>query len=109
MPTKESLTSSIPLLRLFRHRNFTLFSVGQAIPRIGTWMANIAMGWLVYRLTKSATYLGVVSFLLNIPQFILGPYAGVIADRYDRLKVIKITQVVMLLQALVLAILTLTG
>ena len=62
--------------RALRHRNFRLFFGGQSISLIGTWMTRIATAWLVYRLTKSALLLGTVSFVGQIPTFLLAPFAG---------------------------------
>jgi MFS family permease len=76
---------------------------------IGTWMQQLAVGWLVYRMTHSAFWLGLVNFLTQIPNFILGLIAGVFVDRLDRLRVLKWTQALLGVQALILAILTLTG
>ena len=71
-------------LRALRHRNFRLFTVGQSVSMIGAWMQQVAMGWLVYRLTNSAFLLGLVAFASQSPVFFLGPFAGVIADRANR-------------------------
>jgi MFS family permease len=92
-----------------RHRNFRLFTVGQSISLIGAWMQQVAMGWLVYRLTNSAFLLGLVAFASQSPVFFLGPFAGVIADRGNRHRVVIIMQALMMLQASVLAALVLTG
>ena len=97
------------ILRALRHRNFSLFISGQAISLIGTWMQRIAMSWLVYRLTGSVFLLGLVGFVGQIPTFLLAPFAGVIADRYNRYRIVVITQVLAMLQAFVLAFLVLTG
>jgi MFS family permease len=97
------------ILRALRHRNFRLFISGQAISLIGTWMQRIAMGWLVYRLTGSVFLLGLVGFVGQIPTFLLAPFAGVIADRHDRYRIVIVTQVLAMLQAFILAFLVLTG
>ena len=70
--------------RALKHRNFRLFFAGQGVSLVGTWMQQIAMSWLVYRLTGSAFMLGFVGFLSQIPAFILSPFAGVFIDRIDR-------------------------
>lgn len=72
-------------------------------------MQQIAMGWLVYRLTNSPFMLGVVGFSSQIPIFILSPFAGVIADRGNRHRIIIVTQILAMAQALTLALLTFTG
>lgn len=96
-------------LRAFRHRNFRLFFSGQAISLIGTWMQRVALSWLVYRLTDSAFALGLVSFMSQFPSFLLAPLGGVLADRWDRRRLVIITQVLFMLQAAVLAALVLAG
>ena len=93
--------------RALRHRNFRLFFAGQSISLIGTWMTRVATGWLVYRLTGSAWYLGVVGFAGQIPTFILAPFGGVLVDRLERRKLLVWTQVLACVQSLALAALTL--
>ena len=95
--------------RALGSRNYRLFFAGQGISLIGTWMQQIAMIWLVYRLTHSAFLLGVVGFAGQIPTFLFAPFAGVLADRWNRHRTIVITQTLSLLQAATLAILVLTG
>lgn len=92
-----------------RYRNFRLFFIGQNISLVGTWVQQVAMGWLVYRLTNSALLLGIVSFSSQIPTFILSPLGGVVADRFNRHKLLVITQALSMIQALILAALVLTG
>jgi MFS family permease len=96
-------------LRALEHKNFRLFFGGQSISLIGTWMQRIAMGWLVYRLTNSPFLLGVVGFSTQIPTFVLAPFAGVLADRWNRLRILVVTQILAMIQALVLSVLVLTG
>ncbi len=95
--------------RTLRYRNYRLFFGGQFISLIGTWMQQIAMTWLVYRLTNSAFLLGIVGFASQMPSFLLSPFAGVLADRLNRHRVVIATQVLAMVQALILAILTLTS
>ncbi|MCU0455312.1 MAG: MFS transporter [Bacteroidales bacterium] len=97
------------MFRSLRYRNYRLFFGGQSISLIGTWMQRIAMPWLVYHITGSALLLGVVSFAGQIPTFLLAPFAGVITDRFNRYKVLLVTQIISLVQAVILAVLTLTG
>lgn len=97
------------LFRALKYRNFRLFFAGQSVSLIGTWMQAIAMSWLVYRMTNSAFMLGVVGFSSQIPTFIVSPFAGPIADRFNRHKILVITQVLSMVQALLLAVLTLSG
>jgi predicted MFS family arabinose efflux permease len=97
------------MLRALAHKNYRLFFSGQSISLIGTWMTRIATSWLVYRLTGSALLLGVVGFAGQIPSFILAPLAGVLVDRWNRHRLLVVTQVLALLQSLALAVLALTG
>jgi MFS family permease len=96
------------IFRAMSHRNYRLFFGGQGISMIGTWMQQIAMNWLVYRLTQSALLLGVVGFTSRIPTFLLASLAGVLADRWNRHRIIVFTQTFSMIQAMVLAILVLT-
>jgi MFS family permease len=95
--------------RALRHRNFRLFFGGQSISLTGTWMTRIATAWLVYRLTHSALLLGTVSFMGQIPTFLLAPFAGVWIDRLDRRQVLVWTQALSMVQSLALAVMTLSG
>ncbi|MGO9230555.1 MAG: MFS transporter [Bryobacteraceae bacterium] len=95
-------------LRALGYRNFQLFFGGQLISLIGTWMQNIAQAWLVYRLTGSSVMLGAVSFAGQIPIFFLAPLGGIVADRYNRRRVVIGTQAASMLLAFALAGLTLT-
>jgi len=97
------------LLRALRHRNYRLFFGGQAISLIGTWMQQVAMSWLAYRLTHSPFLLGVIGFSAPLPIFLFTAVAGVYSDRWDRHRVLLATQTLSMLQALTLAVLTLTG
>jgi MFS family permease len=93
--------------RALRHRNFKLFFAGQTISVIGTWMTKLATSWLVYRMTRSALLLGVVSFSGQIVAFLLGPFAGVWVERLNRRKLLVWTQALAAVQSLALAALTL--
>ncbi len=95
--------------RSLRHRNYRLYVTGQLVSLCGTWMQQVAQGWLVYRLTGSAGLLGVVGFANLVPVFALGPVAGVITDRFSRHRLVIVTQTVALVQALFMAALTLGG
>lgn len=93
----------------FKSRNYRLYFGGQSLSLIGTWMQNIAMSWLVYRITGSVFLLGVISFANQIPSFFFSPFAGVLTDKYDRKKIMIWTQVLFMVQALLFAVLTLTN
>jgi len=97
------------ILRALRHRNYRLFFGGQSVSLIGTWMQQIAMSWLVYRLTDSPFLLGVVGFTSQIPAFFFSPIAGVYADRWNRYHLLIATQSLASVQAFILAFLTLSG
>jgi MFS family permease len=102
----------ISLYRTFRalkHRNFRLFFVGQGLSMMGTWLQQVAMGWLTYRLTGSAWLLGVIAFCANAGILLFGTWAGVLADRVRRRRALYFTQSLMLAQAIVLTVLTALG
>ena len=88
--------------------NYRRYFTGQAISLVGTWMQTTAQAWLVLTLTGSATDLGLVVALQTLPVLLLGPYGGVIADRVDKRRLMILLQSLMGVQALVLAVLTLT-
>jgi MFS family permease len=92
-----------------RHYNFRLYFIGLLISVIGTWAQTVAQQWLVYDLTGSALALGQVTFVMAIPVLIFGPWAGVVIDRVSQRNLLIITQVVQLLQAVALAMLTFSG
>ena len=94
-------------LRAFRHTNFRLFYAGQLTSLVGTWMQTIAQSWLVYRLTGSATLLGLVGFASQFPILILAPIAGSVADTYPRRRSMLVIQTAAMLLAFPLAALTL--
>ncbi len=85
-----------------------MFYYGQSVSLIGTWVQNIAMGWLIYRLTGSGLLLGTVAFAQQIPSLFIMPFAGVLADRFNRLKVIIISQAAAMIVAFILAFFVLT-
>lgn len=86
--------------------NFRLFFAGQGLSLIGTWLQQVALSWLVYRLTGSALLLGLTAFLGNIAIFLLGPVAGVFTDRVDKRRAVLCLQAAMAVQAALLAALT---
>ena len=96
-------------LRALRSRNYRLFFTGQTMSLIGTWMTQIATSWLVYRITGSALLLGIVGFASRIPAFLLGPFAGVWVDRWNRHRTLVVTQILSMLQSFALAGLALAG
>src|SRR5439155_966899 len=111
----ETLLEPGPLRRLLagfpalRHRNFRLFVVGQGISLVGFWMQSVAQGWLVYRLEGRPLDLGKVAVAGYLPILCLAPFAGVVADRLPRRRVLLVTQALLGLLALALGVLVWTG
>ncbi|MFH1024289.1 MAG: MFS transporter [Planctomycetota bacterium] len=97
------------LFRSLEHRNYRFFFMGQGISLIGTWMQMTAVAWLVWRMSHSALLLGFVGFATRIPTFAMAPFAGVLVDRVDRHRLVILTQVLSMIQALMLAILMYSG
>ena len=95
--------------RALKHRNFRLFWTSRIISLTGNWMQTVAQGWLVYRLTDSPLYLGLVGFAQYLPVLLFALFGGVLADRFPKRNLLIFTNVGALLQALALAILTSTG
>jgi MFS family permease len=91
------------MLRALKYRNYRLFFAGQGISLIGTWMQMAALGWLVYRLTGSSFYLGLVAFCTQIPVLLGSLIGGDFADRWSRRRIIIITQILAMIQAFLLA------
>lgn len=91
------------VFRALRHRNYRLFFGGQTVSLVGTWITRIATSWLVYRLTGSVLLLGVVGFFSQIPTLVLSPLSGVLVDRWNRHRVLVVTQVLSMLQSFALA------
>src|SRR4029077_3495820 len=91
------------IARALRHRDFRLFWTGNFLSNIGTWMQNIAQGWLVLQLTNSAFWLGVVGFSASIPILLFALIGGVIADHVNRRKLLMVTQSIMMLSAFTMA------
>jgi MFS family permease len=97
------------LVRPFSYRNYRLYFSGHAVSLIGYWMQRIAFEWLIYRMTRSELYLGIVGFTMLVPIFFIAPFAGVAADRVSRRNIIIATQIAATIQATVLAILAYSG
>jgi MFS family permease len=90
-------------------RNFRVYNLGMFLSNVGTWMQGVALSWLVYRLTGSAAALGLISFASNIPLLLLTFVGGIAADRFDKRKILYITQTLAMVQAIVLTVLVATG
>src|SRR5690242_8290179 len=97
------------MLRALKYRNYRLFFGGQIVSLVGTWITQTATNWLVYRLTGSALLLGVVGFAGQFPAFLLSPFAGIFVDRWNRHRLLVVTQTVSMLQSFALAAFTLSG
>jgi MFS family permease len=95
--------------RVLATRNYGLYFGGQLVSQVGTWMQQIALGWLTYKLTGSAMMLAVVGVSSQLPALLVMPFAGVLSDRFNRHRILLCTQLAALLQASVLAALTLSG
>jgi len=93
----------------FGYRNYRLWFAGQSVSLMGTWMQMTAQGFLVYELTRSTAYLGYVAFAFGIPPWLFMLYAGVVADRVSRRRLMMVTQSMMMLLASVLATITFLG
>jgi MFS family permease len=96
------------MLAALHHRNFRLFWFGQMISLIGTWMQNVAQGWLVLQITNSPFLLGLVSMLGTLPVLIVSPIGGALADTLNKRTVVILTQVTAMTLAFILATLVLT-
>ena len=94
--------------RAFRHRNYRLFFAGQAISLVGTWMQQVAQGWLVLQLTHDPLWLGLVSLAQFGPVIVLGLFGGVIADQLPKRRTLMTTQSVAMILAFILFGLTAT-
>lgn len=97
------------IFRAFDNRNFTLFFAGQSVSQIGTWMQRTAVSWMIYSMTHSAFMLGLTIFAQQFPSFVLSLPGGVLADRYSRHKILLMTQAASMIQAVLLALLVLSG
>jgi MFS family permease len=93
----------------FRNANYGIYAAGNAVSLVETWMQRISIGWLTWELTHSGLWLGIMAFADFFPVLIIGPIAGAAADRWDRLTVVKTSQIVSLIQATVLFALTAVG
>ncbi len=86
----------------FKSRNYRLYFAGQSVSLIGTWMQKTAVSWVIYSLTHSKFMLGLTLFATMFPSFLFSVAGGVVSDRYNRYKVLLLTQIVSMLQALLL-------
>lgn len=96
------------VVRAFRVPNYRYFATGNFISQIGYWIQRVAQAWLAWQLTHSGTWLGLVAAADLIPNVVISPFAGALADRVDRVRVIRLTQLFAIAQAWTLAILSFT-
>ena len=100
---------SITTFNAFRNYNYRLYFSGQSVSLIGTWMQRTGVSWVVFTMTGSPFMLGLTAFATQFPSFVLSLLGGIASDRYNRYKVLLLTQVLSMVQAVLLAILVLTG
>jgi MFS family permease len=103
------MATKISTFRSFRNRNYCLYFGGQSVSQIGTWMQRTGVSWVIYTMTHSAFMLGITLFATQFPSFLLSLYGGIISDRYDRYKIMLVTQAAAMIQAVLLAVLMLTN
>ena len=103
------LASFSRLTRPFHNRNYSIYASGNICNLIGLWMQRIAVGWVTWELTESGAWLGIMSAADLLPTLFVGPIAGAIADRGDRLRLAKFAQFAAMLQAAILTLLTFSG
>ena len=101
--------TKVSTFKAFRSTNYTLYFIGRSVSQFGTWMQRTAVVWVVYTLTHSAFMLGLTIFAEQFPSFLLSAFGGVAADRYNRFKIINITQITSMIQAVLLAVLVMTN
>ena len=97
------------IVQAFTHRNYRIYAAGNAVSLTGVWMQRVAVGWLAWSLTHSGAWLGIVSMAEFFPVVFLSPLAGALADRRDRVGIIRVTQIAGSIEASLLAVLVYTG
>nr|WP_068890580.1 MFS transporter [Pedobacter panaciterrae] len=100
--------TDISTFRAFRSTNYTLYFIGRSVSQFGTWMQRTAVVWVIYSMTHSPFMLGLTIFAEQFPSFLFSAFGGVAADKYDRQKIIQLTQITSLIQSTLLAILVIT-
>ncbi len=99
-----------PTFRSLANPNYRLYAAGGVVSNTGTWMQRVAQDWLVLQLTgNNGTALGITTGLQFLPILLLSPYAGLIADRFPKRRLLQVTQVMMAVPALLLGVLAITG
>jgi len=97
------------LTRAFKHKNYRHYFFWQFLSFAGTWMQSTAQSWLIYKLTGSALFMGFLNFAATLPALFLTPFAGVVADKFQRRKVLLTTQILCLVQGIILVTLYYSG
>ncbi len=97
------------IARALANPNFRIYTAGHSVSLVGAWMQRIAVGWLAWELTESGAWLGALAFVNLIPSVFIGPIAGAIADRSNRLRIVTVTQSLAMVQAVALFGLTAAG
>jgi MFS family permease len=105
-PARRSLN---PFGALQRHRNYRRFWIGYTVSLIGTWMRNVAQGWLALELTNDAFMVGLVGAVGNLPVLLFSLFGGVLADRYSKIRIVRVTQTLLLVEAALMWWFTWTG
>jgi MFS family permease len=100
---------AISTFNAFKSRNYRLYFTGQSVSLIGTWMQKTAVSWVIYSLTHSKFMLGLTLFSTMFPSFLFSFIGGVVSDRYNRYKLLLLTQVVSMVQAILLTLLIFFG
>ena len=95
--------------RALGNRNYRIWTAGNSVSLVGTWIQRVAVGWLTWELTKSGTWLGLIAAAEFLPSILVGPLGGAVADRMDRLTQTRVCQMLLMLQAAVLGVLTIAG
>src|ERR1700742_3612160 len=95
---------NITTFNAFKSRNYRLYFSGQSVSLLGTWMQKTAVSWVIYSLTHSKFMLGVTLFATMFPSFLFSFVGGVAADRYNRYKLLLLTQIVSMIQAILLTL-----
>ena len=101
--------ASFGAIRVFRNRSYRIYTEGNFVSLLGTWVQRVATGWLAWDLTHSGAWLGAIAAAELLPSIILGPIGGAAADRMDRYKLIMVAQLLMAVQAFILGGVTLIG
>lgn len=105
----KTMEAGGPRFAALSYKNFRLLWSGLIVSNMGTWMQNVASGWLVLELTNSPLWLGLLGFSFAVPMVILPPFAGAVVDRVHRIRLLFFTQSMQMLNVLVLALLTWSG